>query len=119
MHIDISEKAFKQALRDFKMSIQGGDEVLVFFAGHGVQLGATNYLLPTDIKGDNEEQVKDEAIQLQRILDDMQERTVRPQESSRRASVSSVRIADSLKGERVLTVSDGIFRVGTRFLDST
>jgi hypothetical protein len=31
-------------------------------------------LLPTDIKGDNEEQVKDEAIQLQRILDDLQER---------------------------------------------
>lgn len=73
-HLDIDEKSFKQALRDFKMSIQGGDEVLVFFAGHGVQLGATNYLLPTDIKGDNEEQVKDEAIQLQRILDDLQER---------------------------------------------
>lgn len=74
MFLDIDEKAFKQALREFKMSIQGGDEVLVFFAGHGVQLGATNYLLPTDIKGDNEEQVKDEAIQLQRILDDLQER---------------------------------------------
>jgi TPR repeat protein len=72
--LDIDERAFKQALREFKMSIQGGDEVLVFFAGHGVQLGATNYLLPTDIKGDNEEQVKDEAIQLQRILDDLQER---------------------------------------------
>lgn len=74
MYLDIDEKSFKQALREFKMSIQGGDEVLVFFAGHGVQLGATNYLLPTDIKGDNEEQVKDEAIQLQRILDDLQER---------------------------------------------
>ena len=74
VYLDIDEKAFKQALREFKMSIQGGDEVLVFFAGHGVQLGATNYLLPTDIKGDNEEQVKDEAIQLQRILDDLQER---------------------------------------------
>ena len=74
MYLDIDEKRFKQALREFKMSIQGGDEVLVFFAGHGVQLGATNYLLPTDIKGDNEEQVKDEAIQLQRILDDLQER---------------------------------------------
>jgi hypothetical protein len=72
--LDIDERAFKQALREFKMSIQGGDEVLVFFAGHGVQLGSTNYLLPTDIKGDNEEQVKDEAIQLQRILDDLQER---------------------------------------------
>jgi hypothetical protein len=74
IYLDIDEKSFKQALREFKMSIQGGDEVLVFFAGHGVQLGATNYLLPTDIKGDNEEQVKDEAIQLQRILDDLQER---------------------------------------------
>lgn len=74
MYLNIDEKSFKQALREFKMSIQGGDEVLVFFAGHGVQLGATNYLLPTDIKGDNEEQVKDEAIQLQRILDDLQER---------------------------------------------
>lgn len=73
-HLDIDEKGFKQALRDFKMAIQGGDEVLVFFAGHGVQLGSTNYLLPIDIKGDNEEQVKDEAIQLQRILDDLQER---------------------------------------------
>jgi uncharacterized caspase-like protein len=74
MYLDIDEKSFKQALREFKMSIQGGDEVLVFFAGHGVQLGATNYLLPTDINGDIEEQVKDEAIQLQRILDDLQER---------------------------------------------
>ena len=74
IHLDIDERNFKQALREFKMSIQGGDEVLVFFAGHGVQLGATNYLLPTDIKGDNEEQVKDESIPLQRILDDLQER---------------------------------------------
>ena len=74
IYVDIDEKTFKQALREFKLSIQGGDEVLIFFAGHGVQLGATNYLLPTDIKGENEEQVKDEAIQLQRILDDLQER---------------------------------------------
>ncbi len=47
---------------------------MFFFAGHGVQLGATNYLLPTDIVGDNEGQVRDEAIQLQRVLDDMSEK---------------------------------------------
>ena len=73
-HINLDEKQFKQALRDFRMRVQGGDEVIVFFAGHGVQLGAANYLLPTDIRADHEEQVKDEAIPLQRILDDLNDR---------------------------------------------
>jgi len=76
-HIDVDEKRFKQALRDFRLQIQGGDEVLVFYAGHGVQLGAANYMLPIDIRGDTEEQVKDEAIQLQRVLDDLQEKKVK------------------------------------------
>jgi uncharacterized caspase-like protein len=73
-HVNLDEKQFKQALRDFRMKVQGGDEVIFFFAGHGVQLGAANYLLPTDIRADHEEQVKDEAIPLQRILDDLNER---------------------------------------------
>jgi hypothetical protein len=73
-HLNLNEKAFKQALRDFRLNVQGGDEVLFFFAGHGVQLGAANYLLPIDIKGDHEEQVKDEGIQLQKVLDDLQEK---------------------------------------------
>ena len=71
---DLNEKEMKSALRNFASQVQGGDEVMIFFAGHGVQLGAANYLLPTDILGDSEAQVKDEAIQLQRILDDMSER---------------------------------------------
>ncbi len=74
MHLDVSEKRFKQVLREFRLQIQGGDEVVFFYAGHGVQLGAANYLLPVDIRGDSEEQVRDEAIALQRILDDLQER---------------------------------------------
>lgn len=72
--LDQNERQMKQAVRDFKAKVEGGDEVLFFYAGHGVQLGNANYLLPVDIKGENEEQVKDEAIQLQRVLDDMQER---------------------------------------------
>lgn len=74
LRLDLNEKDMKTALRTFKGQVEGGDEVLVYFAGHGVQLGAANYLLPTDIAGENEEQVKDEAIQLQRVLDDMSER---------------------------------------------
>lgn len=74
---DLTERAMKDALRTFRTSVEGGDEVIVFFAGHGVQLGAANYLLPVDIRGDSEEQVKDEAIPLQRVLDDLSERKAR------------------------------------------
>jgi hypothetical protein len=77
MHLDVSERSLKEALRNFKSSVDGGDEVILFYAGHGVQIASTNYLLPIDIRGDSEEQVKDEAILLQRFLDDMQERRAR------------------------------------------
>jgi len=74
LKLDLNDKEMKTALRAFAGQVEGGDEVLFYFAGHGVQLGAANYLLPTDIVGDNEAQVRDEATQLQRILDEMSER---------------------------------------------
>jgi hypothetical protein len=74
---DLSERGMKEAIRNFKAKVNGGDEVVVYFAGHGVQLGATNYLLPVDIRGQSEDQVKDEAIPLQRLLDDLQDTKAR------------------------------------------
>ena len=74
LRLDLNEKEMKAALRNFSVQVEGGDEVLFFFAGHGVQLGSSNYLLPIDITGENEAQVRDEAIQLQRILDDMSDK---------------------------------------------
>ena len=71
LKMDLTEKQMKEALRVFKGQVNPGDEVAIFYAGHGVQLGSANYLLPVDVAGDNEEQVRDEAIPLQRILDDM------------------------------------------------
>lgn len=74
LKLDLDEKNMKAALRTFAEQVEGGDEVLFFFAGHGVQLGSANYLLPTDLAGNSEAQVRDEAIQLQRVLDDMAEK---------------------------------------------
>jgi hypothetical protein len=73
-HLNLDEKKFKQAVRDFRQNLTGGDEVLFFYAGHGVQLGNANYLLPTDVQGDQEDQVKDDAILLQKVLDDLEEK---------------------------------------------
>lgn len=77
LHLDLTERGMKEAIRTFKSQIKGGDEVVMYFAGHGVQLGATNYLLPVDIRGQSEDQVRDEAIPLQRMLDDMQDTKAR------------------------------------------
>ncbi len=71
---DLSEKEMKAALRAFKSQVDAGDEVAFFYAGHGVQLGNSNYLVPIDVAGEGEEQMRDEGISLQRVLDDMSER---------------------------------------------
>jgi len=71
---DLTEKEMKAAIRTFKSQVEAGDEVAIFYAGHGIQLDNTNYLIPIDVAGDAAEQVKDEAIPLQRVLDDMADR---------------------------------------------
>jgi hypothetical protein len=71
---DLTEKEMKATIRTFKSQVEAGDEVAIFYAGHGIQLDNTNYLIPIDVAGDAAEQVKDEAIPLQRMLDDMADR---------------------------------------------
>lgn len=77
LRLDLSEKEMKSALRAFKAQVAGGDEALFFYSGHAVQLGGANYLLPVDLVGEDEEQVKDEAVSLQRVMDDLQEQKAR------------------------------------------
>jgi hypothetical protein len=77
LRLDLDERAMKGVLRQFRSEVEGGDEVVFFFAGHGVQIGGTNYLLATDIRKESEEQVRDDGIALQRVLDEMSERRVK------------------------------------------
>jgi uncharacterized caspase-like protein len=74
---DLTQKLMKSALRDFKAQVAGGDEVVFYFSGHGVQFGGTNFLVPVDITADSEAQVADDAVPLQRILDDLTEQKAR------------------------------------------
>lgn len=77
LHLDLDQRGMLTAVRNFKAKIQGGDEVVFFFAGHGVQLGPANFLLPVDLAADNEEQMRDDALPLQRVLDDIAEKRAR------------------------------------------
>ena len=74
---DVTQQQMKVALRTFKAQISGGDEVVFYFSGHGVQFGGANYLIPVDLLPQNEEEVADDAIGLQRVLDDMNDQKAR------------------------------------------
>ncbi len=77
LKLDVDQKAMKQALRAFKAQLAGGDEAVFYFSGHGVQLAGENYLLPIDIEGQNADQIRDDAVALQRVLDDLREQKTR------------------------------------------
>lgn len=77
MRLDLTEKEMKAALRGFKNQVDAGDEVAIFYAGHGVQLANSNYLIPIDVAGQDEDQIRDEGIALQRLLDDMADKKVK------------------------------------------
>ncbi len=80
LHLDLDEKRFKQALRNFRHEVQGGDEVMFFFAGHGVEIGGANYLLPVDVRVSSalderdRDQLREDSIDLKRFMSDLEDR---------------------------------------------
>lgn len=60
-------------IRTFAARVNKGDELLFFFSGHGVQLGGENYLLPSDVRAQNEAQVRDDALALSRVLSQLRD----------------------------------------------
>ena len=71
--IDVTGIQLRQALREFAIKSQHADFAVVFFAGHGIEVGGNNYLIPIDAKLAHELDVEDEAVSLERVL-----RTVEP-----------------------------------------
>jgi uncharacterized caspase-like protein len=74
---DVTQKVMQAALRDFTARVAGGDDVVFYFSGHGVQFEGTNYLLPVDINPDSEARVADDAVPLNRVLEDLTKRNTR------------------------------------------
>ncbi|VTU22526.1 type VI secretion lipoprotein, family [Variovorax sp. RA8] len=68
-HLNLKARDFKRVLREFARRMDDDRVASVFYyAGHGVQIGGRNYLLPVDIALRDEAEVRDEAIDLQDAL---------------------------------------------------
>ena len=73
LHKDLNYRGMVKAVETFTNSITGGDEVVVFYAGHGVQIKTGSYLLPTDIEASSESEVEKTAYELNALTDKISE----------------------------------------------
>jgi uncharacterized caspase-like protein len=64
LHRDLNYRGTVRTVETFTAGIKGGDEVVVFFAGHGVQIKSAAYLLPTDIEATTESEVEKTSYEL-------------------------------------------------------
>ena len=69
LQVDVGDLQFKRALRRFADAANDSDTAIVFFAGHGIELHGTNYMIPIDAKLADERDAPDEAIALDRIIE--------------------------------------------------
>ena len=73
LHQNLNYRATVKAVESFTQGIQGGDEVVVFYAGHGVQIKNGSYLLPTDIEVNSESEVEKTAYDLLTLTEKLAE----------------------------------------------
>ncbi len=59
---------FKRAIRNFEDAAINSDIAVVFYAGHGIEIGGVNYLIPIDAKLASDRDAQDEAIPLDRLV---------------------------------------------------
>lgn len=61
----------EEAIEDFGNRLKKGGAGLFYYAGHGIQVYGSNYLIPVGAKIDKESDVKYRAVDAGRILDEM------------------------------------------------
>ena len=65
---DLKINEMRRALRDFVDKSRDADVAVIYYAGHGIEVAGTNYLIPIDAELSASTHVDDEAIPLERIL---------------------------------------------------
>lgn len=70
-HHNLTFKQMVVAFEVFFDMVKGGDEIAVFYAGHGVQTERGSYLLPTDIEGETQSQIEKVSYSVNGLLEEL------------------------------------------------
>ncbi|CAL78001.1 conserved hypothetical protein; putative Caspase-like domain (peptidase) [Bradyrhizobium sp. ORS 278] len=65
---DLNLNEMRKALREFGAKARDAQLAVIYYAGHGIELDGTNYLIPTDATIESDTDVLDEALSLDRML---------------------------------------------------
>ncbi len=66
--INVGNLEFKRAIRKFEADSDQADIAVVYYAGHGLEIGGTNFLIPVDARLASDRDAEDEAITLDRLV---------------------------------------------------
>jgi hypothetical protein len=66
--LDLKSVDMRRALRDFHDQTVDADVAVVYYAGHGLEIDGTNFLIPIDATLERDTDVYDEAFSLDRVL---------------------------------------------------
>jgi uncharacterized caspase-like protein len=66
LNLTVSE--LRKTLRDFGNTTRDSDVAVIYYAGHGIELDGTNYLIPVDATLETDADVLDETLSLDRVL---------------------------------------------------
>ncbi len=67
-YLNLEQKDMKKAIDDFRVKLEGADVALFFYAGHGVQSGGLNYLIPVDATLQSEAYVEYDCVPADRVM---------------------------------------------------
>ena len=70
--LNLTRQGTLELVQEFARALRPDDMALLYYAGHGVQLGAQNYLVPVDAGTGNEQELAGSAVALQSILRTME-----------------------------------------------
>lgn len=65
---DLGIRELRRAVGDFADVARDADIAVVYYAGHGIEIDGTNYLIPVDAKLARDFDVEDEALSLDRVV---------------------------------------------------
>ena len=68
VRLDLSASEMRRMLREFAGRTRDAEMAVIYYAGHGIELDGTNYLIPTDASLETDGDVLDETIPVERAL---------------------------------------------------
>ena len=70
--VNLDKRTFDAKVREFSRALAGADTGILFYAGHGLQVGLRNYLIPVDAQLQGERDLEFETVALDFVMRQME-----------------------------------------------